>query len=178
MKSTNDAQLVHRTIHGVEVMLPSFVFDILGGKRKRAICQKYNITMTDYDYIRGLDEVKQMMNDIAVESLETGKKRLQTGVNDAIDTVMDIMKNGFKEETKLKAAFGLMDRGGLGSEKTVNVNRQNKLQDMDEDELFKQLLDDVPLSIEHTRYSVVEEDDEKDEQDTGKAGTDEEESVE
>jgi DNA-binding CsgD family transcriptional regulator len=39
---------------------------------------------------------------------------IQLGMGDALDTAYQIMTNGRSEDTKLRAAFGWMDRGGFG----------------------------------------------------------------
>lgn len=38
--------------------------------------------------------------------------KLQLATPAAVDTAIEIMRNGVKDETRLRAAFGLLDRGG------------------------------------------------------------------
>lgn len=54
--------------------------------------------------------------DMTTQNIDAARRKIQAGAGKAVDRVIDLIDNAEKDDTKLRASFGLLDRAGLDSE--------------------------------------------------------------
>lgn len=109
--------------------LVPLVLDRMNGMEIRELATKYNMTFSGVQHVLNRPSVRKFVAKLMGEyARQFGdvRERILAHATEAVDTVVDLMRSGAKEETRQKSAFALLRMGGYDTNVTtaVTINEQ------------------------------------------------------
>lgn len=109
--------------------LVPLILDRLNGMELKHLAEKYDMTTQGVQHVLNRPSTRKFVAKLLAEyarGLGDVRERIMHHATEAVDTVVDLMRNGVKEETKQKSAFALLRMAGYDNNITtaVTINEQ------------------------------------------------------